>query len=61
MKCCDTDLTTVEDHFGGGSHYWILHCDKCNKFYTFDTYGFKLERVVIVSKEWFDQHYISDE
>ncbi len=42
-KVCNNKLTTIEDYISGGSHYWVLVCKKCNKYYTYDTYSFKLE------------------
>lgn len=43
QKCCESLLTTLEDHFGGGSHYWTLKCETCGKRYVYDTYRFQLE------------------
>jgi hypothetical protein len=40
--CCNELLNTLEDHYGGGSHYWTLKCKLCKKRYTYDTYSFKL-------------------
>jgi hypothetical protein len=44
QKCCDKPLTTLEDYYGGGSHYWHLKCDHCNNEYVYDTYEFKLRK-----------------
>ena len=61
QKCCEQPLRCSEDHIGAGSHYWTLHCDKCGKRYTFDTYKFELREwpyqitemiVAEVSKSW---------
>lgn len=41
-KLCGQKLRTVEDYIGGGSHYWLLMCDGCNKYYDYDTYAFEL-------------------
>ena len=38
-----TPLTCLDDYTGGGSHYWTLRCDTCQRGYYFDTYRFKLE------------------
>ena len=45
-KKCKKKLTTVQDYIGGGSHYWLLKCNKCERFYAFDTYGFVLRNMV---------------
>ena len=39
---CERTLTTLEDYYGAGSHYWILACGKCFIRFTYDTYEFKL-------------------
>jgi len=39
---CERPLTTLEDYYGAGSHYWILACGKCFIRFTYDTYEFKL-------------------
>lgn len=48
-SCCNQQLTTIQDHYGGGSHYWILYCEKCETFYTYDTYRFQLEEAALIS------------
>ena len=40
---CDVSLRVAEDHYGGGSHYWTLVCDRCDTRYIWDTYRFELE------------------
>lgn len=39
---CESPLVTLSDHYGAGSHYWILACSKCFIRFTYDTYEFKL-------------------
>jgi hypothetical protein len=36
-------LRTIEDWFGGGSHYWLLECVICDRTFAYDTYRFVLE------------------
>ena len=43
---CVIPLTCLNDYIGGGSHYWHLRCDQCEREYSFDTYRFKLEPVL---------------
>jgi len=45
-KCmdCSAILETMEDYYGGGSHYWCHICPMCHERYTYDTYGFTLRR-----------------
>lgn len=40
---CGATVVIVEDWIGGGSHYWMLKCNKCGLKHQFDTYRFKLE------------------
>lgn len=44
---CLWKLETKEDYSGGGSHYWKLICPKCYMLYTYDTYRFLLEELVL--------------
>lgn len=46
QKCpeCAVSLRTLDDYFGGGSHYWHLECPSCKSQYYFDTYRFVLEK-----------------
>jgi hypothetical protein len=39
---CKQVMRCVEDHYGGGSHYWVHFCSRCDKRYEYDTYSFEL-------------------
>lgn len=39
---CNRPLLTASDHYGAGSHYWLLVCGECVIRFVYDTYEFKL-------------------
>lgn len=39
---CNSPLITLSDHYGAGSHYWVLACGDCVIRFVYDTYEFKL-------------------
>lgn len=42
---CNKELVTIADHYGGGSHYWVMVCPSCGQGYSFDSCEFKTEKM----------------
>lgn len=42
--CCGVELKCTCCYAGGGSHYWMLKCEKCGMRYGYDTHAFELYR-----------------
>lgn len=44
---CNHPLATIQNSIGGGSHYWLLRCEKCKSSFHYSNYDDELRRCLV--------------